>query len=101
MIKKESVHQAWCWCDGLIEFGAEPPDGGQDVIVFAAGPASMLERVVSKLADAGTGKHEGKLFVPGLAQSQEVSTVVEWMKSCARGNGRVGRYGVVFREELA
>lgn len=94
---------AWCWASGLIEFGeAMPADSadGSGAIQIATGPKCYLPTVLSVLARQGFGDSDGKLLVPGVpeADSQKAKgdALETWLAWCAKGNGKKGRYGVVF-----
>jgi hypothetical protein len=93
---------AWCWSSGLIEFGDEGtvPEGA---IVIAHGEKASLRGVVEVLAKRGRGESAGLLLVPGVpeADTQEAKgdALAVWLKWCASGNGRKGRYGVLFGTE--
>lgn len=93
---------AWCWASGLIEFGEAAPEGS---IVIANGARSSLRTVVGALARNGYGNSAGKLLVPGVPEADGQKTagdaLAKWLNWCAQGNGKKGRYGVVFKTEVA
>ena len=100
---------AWCWRSGLIEMGAalpaDNPDGSGAILV-AHGPRSHLEGVIKVLARHGQGASEGKLLVPGVPEAElmgrdPVDELAGWLSWCASGNGRRGRFGVVFAKSLS
>ena len=90
---------AWCWSSGLIEFGDEGtvPEGA---IVIARGGKADLRGVVQALARHGRGESAGLLLVPGVPEADtwkaKGDALAAWLKWCAGGNGRKGRYGVQF-----
>ena len=94
---------AWCWASGLIEAGdvlpAADADGG-GAIQVATGPKAFLKTVLSALGRHGMGASDGRLLVPGVpeAKSSEaaIAALEDWVNWAAKGNGKKGRYGVVF-----
>lgn len=93
---------AWCWASGLIEIGDESQRPGS-AIQIARGPKAHLEGVLSVLARRGRGASEGSLLVPGIPEAPDCQAargdvLAKWLKWCAQGNGRSGRYGVEFAE---
>lgn len=93
---------AWCWASGLIEFGeaGAVPDAA---IVIAEGPKSSLRTVLEILARRGRGASEHQLLVPGVpeadTQQEKGDALATWLTWCSKGNGRKGRFGVVFAVE--
>ncbi|MDO8776576.1 MAG: hypothetical protein Q7K57_49260 [Burkholderiaceae bacterium] len=93
---------AYCWQTGLIDFGPVIPEGA---LGFAKGLEMPLRQVVSTLARHGQGRSDGKLLVPGVPEAPEhsperVDALIAWQAQCARGDGKEGRYGVVFGGKL-
>lgn len=99
-----STHYAWCWADGLLEIGPQPPlpdDDGGGVIVVARGRKSALELVLGALARIG---YDDALLVPGVPEASNRREAIDalggWVDWCSAGNGRKDRKGVVFGRNL-
>lgn len=88
---------AWAWQSGLIEFGKEVPEGA---LSFATGMDRPLRSIVGVLAREGQGKSAGLLLVPGVPEAesgrQQIDAFIEWVKWCAKRNGKPDAKGVVF-----
>lgn len=88
---------AYAWESGRIDFGVECPEGA---CAFAKGPDRALRAVVDVLSRHGQGKGDGVLLVPGVPEAQggnaRMDALLAWQKWAADGNGRPGRWGVVF-----
>jgi len=76
--------KAWCWANGVIEFGKHEPIGA---IEIAAGPAKPLRDFISARARHA---YDGEtLLVPGVPeaadQTEGVDALRRWVNWCAEG----------------
>jgi len=74
---------AYCWGDGLIEFGESIPDGA---IELARGPKSEIKTFFEITARHGKGVSDGTLIVPGVPEAKTMSRrlgavleFIEWL----------------------
>lgn len=88
---------AWCFADGIIEFGEECdlPDGA---ILIARGPRAFLSGAVGVVARHGYTP--GVLLVPGVPEAENQIKASEaldkWLSWAGKENGTAGSHGVTF-----
>lgn len=94
---------AWCWQSGLIQVGAEVPEGS---IAFAKGMSRPLVEVLHVTARHAYRNAAGErnLLVPGVPEAEEgdpkVDALIRWIDWCAKSNGNTSREGVIFGRNL-
>lgn len=90
---------AYCWPNGLIEFGESIPGCA---IELARGPKSEIKTFFDSVARHGKGASDGALLVPGLPEattmSRRLGAVVEFLTWLGSKKGSLKRFpGIVLK----